>query len=111
MNLLPCEIDAAGVARFAGHAVATASREMSGARGKTTELGVRPEFVRFAADGIPAQIERTSDVGRFRIVDARCGDHLIKLLVAEGQPVPEREGKLAFDAARTRVYADGWAVA
>jgi glycerol transport system ATP-binding protein len=111
MNLLPCEIDAAGVPRFAGHAVTTASRDIAAARGKKLELGVRPEFVRFAADGIPVQIERASDVGRFRIIDARCGEQLIKLLVAEGQPVPEREGKLRFDAARTRIYADGWAVA
>ena len=110
MNLLPCEVDAAGVPRFAGHAVATASRDVAAARGKKTELGVRPEFVRFADQGIPVQIERSSDIGRFRIVDARCGGQLIKLLVAEGQEVPETEGRLAFDPARTRVYADGWAV-
>jgi glycerol transport system ATP-binding protein len=111
MNLLPCEIDAAGVPRFAGHAVATASRDIHAARGRKTELGVRPEFVHFAPDGIPVQIERACDVGRFRIVDARHGEHLIKLLVAEGEPVPEGEGRLAFDPQRTRVYADGWAVA
>jgi glycerol transport system ATP-binding protein len=75
---------------------------------------VRPEFVRFApagGPGIPVQVERASDIGRFRIVDARCGEHLIKLLVAEGQPVPEGAGLLAFDPQRTRIYADGWAVA
>jgi glycerol transport system ATP-binding protein len=111
MNLLPCEVDAAGVPRFAGHAVATASTQLAGARGKRTELGVRPEFVHFAASGIPVTIERSSDVGRYRIVDARHGEHLIKLVVAEGEPVPESAGRLAFDPARTRVYADGWAVA
>jgi glycerol transport system ATP-binding protein len=110
MNLLPCEIDAGGVPRFAGHAVSTASRDLDAARGRRAELGVRPEFVRFASDGIPVQIERASDIGRFRIVDARHGEHLIKLLVAEGQAVPEREARLAFDPARTRVYVDGWAV-
>jgi glycerol transport system ATP-binding protein len=113
MNLLPCEVDAAGLVRFAGHAVATASSNLGAARTKRTELGVRPEFVHFVeggGPGIPVQVERASDVGRFRIVDARCGEHLIKLLVAEGQPVPEREGRLAFDPERTRVYADGWAV-
>jgi glycerol transport system ATP-binding protein len=113
MNLLPCEIDASGVARFAGHAVATASRQLAAARGKKTELGVRPEFAHFTEDGtggIPVQIERASDIGRFRIVDARCGEHLIKLLVAEGEPVPETRGHLAFDPEHTRVYADGWVV-
>jgi glycerol transport system ATP-binding protein len=110
MNLLPCEIDAAGMPRFAGHAVPTASANLGAARGKKTELGVRPEFVRFATEGIPVQIERTSDVGRVQIVDARCGEHLIKLLVAEGQPIPQSRGQLAFDARRTHVYADGWMV-
>jgi glycerol transport system ATP-binding protein len=114
MNLLPCEVDNAGVVRVAGHAVVTASAGLAGTRGKKTELGVRPEFVQFApagAAGIPVRVERSSDVGRFRIVDTRLGEHLIKLLVAEGQPLPEHEGQLVFDAQRTRVYADGWAVA
>ena len=111
MNLLPCEIDAAGVPRFAGLAVATASRNLGAARGKRAEIGVRPEFVHFAPSGIPVTIERASDVGRFSIVDARHGAQLIKLLVDEGQPIPQGQGHLAFDTERTRVYADGWAVA
>jgi glycerol transport system ATP-binding protein len=110
MNLLPCAIDAAGVARFAGHAVATASGDLAAARGKRTEIGVRPEFVRLADTGIPVQFERIDDIGRVRIVSARHGEHRIKLLVAEGQAIPEAHGHLAFDASHTRVYADGWVV-
>jgi glycerol transport system ATP-binding protein len=110
MNLLPCEIDAAGVARFAGRAVATASGDLAAARGKRTEIGVRPEFVRLADTGIPVQFERIDDIGRVRIVSARHGEHRIKLLVAEGQAIPEARGHLAFDAPHTRVYADGWVV-
>jgi len=75
------------------------------------ELGVRPEFVRFAEAGIPVRVERACDIGRFRIVDVRHGEHLIKLLVAEGQAMPEGAGHLAFDVERTRVYVDGWALA
>jgi len=80
------------------------------ARGKKTELGVRPEFVHFADSGLPVQVERVSDIGRFRIVDARFGDHLIKALIGEGRIVPAGSGHLAFDAARTQLYADGWIV-
>ncbi|MBX3607436.1 MAG: ABC transporter ATP-binding protein [Piscinibacter sp.] len=111
MNLLPCELDAAGLPRFAGQAVATASQQTAAARGKRLELGVRPEFVHFAAEGIPVRIERAADVGRFRIVDARAGEQLIKLIVAEGEPVPAEQGHLAFEPERTRLYADGWVVA
>jgi glycerol transport system ATP-binding protein len=111
MNLLPCEIDAAGVARVAGHAVPTALADASAARGKAaTQIGVRPEFIRFAAEGLPVTIERVADVGRFRIVDARHGDQLIKVLVGEGDAVPSEQGHLRFDAQRTQVYADGWIV-
>jgi len=111
MNLLPCEVDAAGVARIDGHALPVASRSDPGsARGKKTEIGVRPEFVRFAETGLPVRIERVSDVGRFRIVDARHGDHLIKALIAEDQKVPADGGHFTFDAARTQLYADGWIV-
>jgi len=110
MNVLPCAVDAAGVARLDGHAVPVASRSPAAARDKKTELGVRPEFVRFADGGLPVRVERVSDVGRFRIVDARLGEHLVKALIAEGQKVPSDGGHLAFDAARTQLYADGWIV-
>jgi glycerol transport system ATP-binding protein len=110
MNLLPCETDAAGLARFGGVALA---RVRGGREGRGNQIGVRPEYVRLAApgsEGLPVRIERVSDVGRHRIVDARHGEHLIKALVAEGAPLPEGEGRLAFDPAHTHVYADGWLV-
>ena len=110
MNVLPCAVDGAGVARVAGQALPVASRAAASAQGKKTEIGVRPEFVRFADSGLPVRVERVSDIGRFRIVDARSGEHLIKALIAEGQNVPIDGGHLAFDAARTQLYADGWIV-
>jgi glycerol transport system ATP-binding protein len=110
MNLLPCAVDGAGIARIDGHAVPVASRGAASAQGKKTEIGVRPEFVRFADSGLPVRVERVSDIGRFCIVDARAGEHVIKALIAEGQGVPAERGHLAFDAARTQLYADGWIV-
>ena len=110
MNLMPCEIDAAGVARVGGQAVPTAMANASAARGKKAEIGVRPEFIRFAAEGLPVRIERVADVGRFRIVDARHGEQLIKVLVGEGDQMPQGSGHLRFDPQRTQVYADGWIV-
>jgi len=110
MNVLPCQVDAAGVVRLDGHAVPVASNAVASAHGKQTQIGVRPEFVRFADRGLPVVVERVSDIGRFRIVDARSGEHLIKALIAEGQNVPADGGHLVFDAARTQLYADGWIV-
>jgi glycerol transport system ATP-binding protein len=110
MNVMPCEIDAAGVARVAGQAVPTAVADAGAARGKKAEVGVRPEFIRFAAEGLPVSIERVADVGRFRIVDVRAGEQLIKVLVGEGDALPSEHGHLHFDPRRTQVYADGWIV-
>ena len=110
MNVLPCEVDGAGVARYLGNAVPVASRSPASAQGKKTEIGVRPEFVRFSDGGLPVQVERVSDIGRFRIVDARLGEHALKALIAEGQTVPAEQGHVVFDPARTQLYADGWIV-
>ena len=111
MNLLPCEVDEAGVARVAGQPIVTALGPQRVAAGKRTEIGVRPEFVRFSPrDGLRVSIERVSDAGRHRIVDARFGEQLIKVLVGEDADVPMPTGRVVFDAAHTQLYADGWVV-
>ena len=110
MNLLPCEIDAAGLARVGGHAVPVALTDASAARGKAVQVGVRPEFLSFADSGLPVEVDRVADIGRFRIVDARHGAYPIKVLVGEGEAVPSASGHLRFDPRRTQLYADGWIV-
>ena len=110
MNLLPCEVDSAGVARFAGIAVPTASSGAGSIGGKRLELGVRPEFVRFAETGIPVRVERCNDVGRYRILDLSHGEHRIKMLAAEGVSVPGEAGHVTFERERTQLYSDGWIV-
>jgi glycerol transport system ATP-binding protein len=112
MNVLPCEVDAAGIVRFGGRALPTASSGRPRAGGRT-EIGVRPEFVRFAtADeaGLEVEVVRVSDVGRQRIVDVRHAEHRIKLIVPEGRDLPAGSARLAFEPQRTQLYADGWIV-
>ncbi len=104
MNILPCEVRD-GAARFAGRAVATANTA-NGAQGRA-ELGVRPEFVRFAADGIPVEVVRVIDAGRHRIVEARAGETPIRLLLGERDALPS-EPRVGFDARFTHLYVDGW---
>ncbi|HYD39906.1 MAG TPA: ABC transporter ATP-binding protein [Anaeromyxobacter sp.] len=108
MNVLPATVEGTTV-RFLGHPIelrpAPARPPPAGAR---LELGVRPEFVRLAADGIPVRIVRVSETGRHRIVEARHEDTPIKLLVGEGDPVPAEQAFLRFDPAHTQLYVDGW---
>ncbi|MDP9137165.1 MAG: ABC transporter ATP-binding protein [Pseudomonadota bacterium] len=109
MNVLPCDV-AGGKVRFAGRPVATSHAEVPDGAGRF-ELGVRPEFVSFSADGIPIDVVKVADAGRYRIVETRHAAGTIKLLVPEMSEIPQGRARIAFDPAHTRVYRDGWVVA
>ena len=109
MNALPCDVQNGRVSVM-GHAVATESEiRLPAAEGKL-ELGIRPEFIRFETGGIPVDVVKVADVGRFRIVETRAGERVIKLLVPEGQPVPTGAAQVRFDPRHTHIYRDGWLV-
>jgi len=110
MNVLPCEV-ADGVARFAGQPVRTANAVAGVKSGARTEIGVRPEFVRFAAVGIPVRVVRVSDAGRHQVVETRHEDAVIRLLVDERDQVPAGTAHVSFDTEFTRLYVDGWLAA
>ncbi len=78
----------------------------TGLNGKRLEIGVRPEFVALADEGIPVSIVKVSDAGRHRIVEVRHQESRIKLLVDEGVSVPAESTHVRFDPAHTRLYAD-----
>ncbi|MDJ0686572.1 MAG: ABC transporter ATP-binding protein [Alphaproteobacteria bacterium] len=109
MNVLPCEVRDGGAffngvrvdAKGAAHAPSGADR---------LEIGVRPEFISFAEAGVPVEVTRVVDAGRYRVAEARAGDARINVLAREGQAIPEGVAHLAFDPEKTGVYADGWLV-
>jgi glycerol transport system ATP-binding protein len=109
MNVLPCALDN-GQPTIAGQRVATANAAALREAGGLLEIGVRPEFISFAEHGLPVEVVRVMDAGRYRVVDTRLGELRIKVLVDEGAPVPQGAAHLRFDPARTRVYRDGWVV-
>jgi glycerol transport system ATP-binding protein len=109
MNILPCEVNG-GRAMFAGAPVEAANAALWRGNGKTLELGVRPEFIAFAASGIPVEVVKVLDAGRHRIVETRHAGHSIRLLVPEDEPVPQGGTHVRFRPDHTQVYADGWIV-
>ena len=109
MNVLPCTVES-GRAVFAGQAIATVNAAAYKGNGKALELGVRPEFVSFAETGVPVKIVKVSDAGRFRIVETQREQGTIRVLVPEGESVPEGSAHVAFDPAHTQIYEDGWMV-
>jgi glycerol transport system ATP-binding protein len=109
MNVLPCAVKG-GEAVFAGNRIAAVNAGSYKDNDKVLELGVRPEFVSLGDKGIPVDIVKVADAGRYRIVEARHAGHSIKLLVAEGVELPANQAHLQFDPAHTQIYEDGWMV-
>lgn len=109
MNVLPCRYEN-GQAIFSGQPVAISNAPKVPLDGKRLEIGVRPEFVSFGEDGIPVQIAKVSDAGRYRIVDARSGESRINLLLGEQELIPAADAHVIFKPDQTRLYADGWLV-
>src|SRR5262245_37461416 len=87
MNVLPCSVDGGRIG-FMGLPIETAGAVQAAQADGKLELGVRPEFIKFESSGIPVDIVKAADVGRFRIVETRHREHRIRLLVPEGQPMP-----------------------
>ncbi|MEO0830048.1 MAG: ABC transporter ATP-binding protein [Pseudomonadota bacterium] len=105
MNVLPCDV-ADGGARFAG--VPVGLEGPIGAAEGRTEIGVRPEFVQLAPDGIPATVRKAADLGRHVVVEAMAGDVAVNAIIDGPPPEKGAEVHLAFTPSQTRVYADGW---
>ena len=109
MNILPCRIEN-GEATLDGHRIEVANSDALGSAGGRLEFGIRPEFISFGAEGLPVDIVKVSDTGRYRIVDTQFGEQRIKLLVDEGTELPADQARIQFDPAMTRIYQDGWMV-
>jgi glycerol transport system ATP-binding protein len=107
MNVLPCELHS-GKAFIGEHAVKSMEGGTSG--DKHLELGVRPEFVSFTATGLPVEVVKVADAGRFRVVETKYARHTIKLLVPEGAEIPASAAHVQFDPAHTQVYEEGWMI-
>ena len=106
MNILPCELRD-GAALFQGRPVPLEGPVKPGTGGRT-EIGIRPEFVTLAADGLEAVVRKSADIGRFGLVETMVGEDRIAAIV--NGPIPNQGDRvhLQFRPDQTRLYADGW---
>ncbi len=72
------------------------------------EIGIRPEFVTFSEQGIPARIETVHDIGRLRIVTVTANEQPVKMVLAEGVPLPSESVHISFKPEKTGLFVDGW---
>jgi glycerol transport system ATP-binding protein len=108
MNVLPCKLEN-GQPVFANNLLSSAYPVATDISGKL-EIGIRPEFVSFCDDGIPVEIEKVEDLGRYQVVTVKHEAEQIKMLVGEDQAIPSISPQIQFDPASLRLYCDDWAV-
>ena len=108
MNILPCTLNN-GRPVIHNSQLQTSRPIRSDLRGKL-EVGIRPEFVEFAADGMPVAIEKVEDLGRYQVVTVKHESETIKMVVKEDQPIPSENPRIQFRPDQTHVYCDDWIV-
>ncbi len=108
MNVLPCTLDG-GRPVFHDHLLGTTYPASADLDGKI-EVGVRPEFVRFSDEGIPVEIDKVEDLGRYQVVTALHAGEVIKMVVGEDERIPSESPKISFDPDFTRIYHNDWVV-
>ena len=108
MNVLPCKLEQ-GQPVFANNLLSSGYPVDTDLSGKL-EIGIRPEFVSFCDDGIPVEIEKVEDLGRYQVVTVKHEAEQIKMVVGENQSIPSISPQITFDPANLRIYCDDWAV-
>ena len=110
MNVLPCEVNGTAVS-VQGHHVPmqgtldTARIQDANAR---LEVGIRPEFVSLASEGIAARVNKAVDVGRHAVIEAMIGDQPVAAIHQDTLPQKGEQVHLQFNPVHTRLYVDGW---
>ena len=105
MNILPCE-PRGDRALFEGHEIMLEGPATSG--DGDVVLGIRPEYISVADQGLPATVTKVADVGRHFVVDAVVGETRLKAITEHTAPSPGASVHLAFKPEQSRLYRDGW---
>ncbi len=109
MNFLDCAVNE-GVADLGGARVPITPGLAAGAHGAArVQIGIRPEFLRFAApaeEGVPVRVARVEDLGNYQIATVQVGDRQLHVKLDEDAVAPSEDARLVFPPEWTRLYAD-----
>ena len=108
MNILPCAIEN-GQINFGGKILPNKINAKKN-NFKTTQVGIRPEFINFSKDGIAVKIKRVSNTGRHKVVDAECSSGNIKILANSSTEIPSGSAHITFNQKYTYAYGDNWII-
>ncbi|MCJ8520005.1 glycerol transport system ATP-binding protein [Pseudorhizobium tarimense] len=107
MNIMPAALE--GSAVVVGNQQIALPKRPAVACEARLELGIRPEFVQLARDGMPIAISKVEDVGRQKIVRASFEGHPLAAVVPEDTEIPA-DPRVTFDADALNLYANSWRV-
>ncbi|NGO52364.1 ABC transporter ATP-binding protein [Allomesorhizobium camelthorni] len=107
MNVMPVEIDGRN-ARLGGQVIVLPGAPKAKAGG-STELGIRPEYVRLGSEGMPVSVSKVEDIGRHKVVRASLEGREIAAILGEDESIPA-DPKIVFDPAGINIYANSWRV-
>ncbi|MBM9595677.1 ABC transporter ATP-binding protein [Roseitranquillus sediminis] len=110
MNLLDAQVF--GDTAWVGDHAVPLSGNYRPVRGRV-QIGIRPEFVSLTSDGegLPVEVSRVEDVGRYRIARAHHEGEPVNAVVAEGAAVGTGRARAVFAPERINVYVEDWRVA
>ncbi|PAQ01332.1 ABC transporter ATP-binding protein [Mesorhizobium mediterraneum] len=107
MNVMPVAVEGRS-ARLGSQTIELPGAPKAGTSG-VIELGIRPEYVRLGATGMPVSIRKVEDIGRHKVVRASFEGRDIAAIVGEDEDIPA-DPKIAFDPDGINIYADSWRV-
>jgi glycerol transport system ATP-binding protein len=107
MNVMPVTVDGTQV-HLGSHAIELGWSPGPAGDAKI-ELGVRPEFVRVGAVGMPATVTRVEDAGRMKIVRMLVEGLAVTAVLQEGADIPAAP-RVTFDPRGINLYANSWRV-
>ncbi len=107
MNVLPCEN-----INDQPHCLGVSLGLVEKSRGQegVLEVGVRPEFVFFDSSGIPVNLLKVDDLGRYQVAEVEAHGQHLKMIVPESEAIPSENPCISFDLDRTQLYRNGWLV-
>ena len=99
MNLIPARREGGAIV-VAGHRVLTA-----GGPTRDIVLGIRPSHLRLGADGVPASVLLSENLGETMLLNVDLAGELVKVRLPEVQRLAEGETvQLAFDPAQVQFF-------
>lgn len=107
MNVLPVTVDGRS-ARLGEQTIQLPGAPQTEGEAKL-ELGIRPEYVKLGALGMPLQVRKVEDVGRHKVVRGSIEGKEIAAILGEDEELPSSP-LVRFEPAGINIYQNSWRV-